>query len=243
MKPHVKYEVGDGKSIFLWHDRWWDGGILSETFPTESLPNPDSRTKISEMIHNGVWNGLLLIQLSKQFLSLILSHTPQIVLPSSSPTSSHMAALQLYFYLHSTASPGLTTPPTFCIYIWNERNKRPLGNEKRSYEEVLMMIINNVRMKLASLTVKSSNKVDDVSRTWQITMNRRKNKECLIEEWNISMEQEFCSPLNDAFMQEPLCASVCGTMYRGRVFAFEEIVVKGEISPWSPRTSSTNKLV
>ncbi|GJY16132.1 reverse transcriptase zinc-binding domain-containing protein [Tanacetum coccineum] len=51
MKPHVKYEVGDGKSIFLWHDRWWDGGILSETFPTESLPNPDA----SDVADKTIW--------------------------------------------------------------------------------------------------------------------------------------------------------------------------------------------
>ncbi|GJT61235.1 hypothetical protein Tco_1004768 [Tanacetum coccineum] len=58
--------------------------------------------------------------------------------------------------------------------IWNERNKRLFENEKRSYGEVLLMIINNVRMKLASLTVKSSNTVDEVSKTWQITINKRK---------------------------------------------------------------------
>nr|GFC13021.1 hypothetical protein [Tanacetum cinerariifolium] len=46
---------GDGKSIFLWHDRWWDEGILSEIFPTENLPNAHSRTKINEMIQNDVW--------------------------------------------------------------------------------------------------------------------------------------------------------------------------------------------
>ncbi|GKA89031.1 hypothetical protein Tco_0810843 [Tanacetum coccineum] len=43
-------------------------------------------------------------------------------------------------------------------YIWNERNKRLFGNEKRSQNEVLLTIINNIRMKLASLKVKNSTK-------------------------------------------------------------------------------------
>nr|GEY38104.1 RNA-directed DNA polymerase, eukaryota, reverse transcriptase zinc-binding domain protein [Tanacetum cinerariifolium] len=52
MKKHVKYEVGNGKTIFLWHDKWWDGGILKDVFPIENLPNVDSSIKISEMIQN-----------------------------------------------------------------------------------------------------------------------------------------------------------------------------------------------
>ncbi|GJS03467.1 RNA-directed DNA polymerase, eukaryota, reverse transcriptase zinc-binding domain protein [Tanacetum coccineum] len=55
IKKHVKYKIGNEKSIFLWHDKWWDGGILNEVFPFETLPNVESKVKISEMIQNGKW--------------------------------------------------------------------------------------------------------------------------------------------------------------------------------------------
>nr|GEX68190.1 zf-RVT domain-containing protein [Tanacetum cinerariifolium] len=130
MKPHVKYEVGDGKSIFLWHDRWYGGNVTNE------------------------WDEILIRMTALACNNPIMSVLRRIVIAA-------------------------------CVYcIWNERNRRVFENEKRSYGEILLMIISNVRMKLAILTVKSSNQVDEVSKTWQITMNKRKDKECLIGEWN-----------------------------------------------------------
>ncbi|GJT78837.1 AT-hook motif nuclear-localized protein 1-like protein, partial [Tanacetum coccineum] len=33
MRKHVKYKIGDGKSIFFWHDKWWDCRVLREKNP------------------------------------------------------------------------------------------------------------------------------------------------------------------------------------------------------------------
>lgn len=63
-----------------------------------------------------------------------------------------------------------------CVYfIWNE---------KRSHKDLLTVITNNVRMKMASLTVKSSRQVDEVCKQWQVTMNRKKDDETIIMPWN-----------------------------------------------------------
>ncbi|GJT70964.1 ribonuclease H-like domain-containing protein [Tanacetum coccineum] len=44
-----------------------------------------------------------------------------------------------------------------CVYyIWDERNKRLFGNQKRNHEALMQLIINNIRMKLVSLKVKNS---------------------------------------------------------------------------------------
>ena len=56
-----------------------------------------------------------------------------------------------------------------CVYyVWNERNKRLFANEKRDYKVLLTVIVNNIRLKLAS----KSAKIDEVSKRWQVYMNQ-----------------------------------------------------------------------
>ncbi|GJY90404.1 hypothetical protein Tco_0505600 [Tanacetum coccineum] len=62
-------------------------------------------------------------------------------------------------------------------YIWDERNKRLFGNQKRDYKTVLLMIINNMRMKLVSFKVRNSSQVANVSKEWQIPLNGNTNNE------------------------------------------------------------------
>ncbi|PWA79019.1 ATPase, F1/V1/A1 complex, alpha/beta subunit, Zinc knuckle CX2CX4HX4C [Artemisia annua] len=47
-----------------------------------------------------------------------------------------------------------------CVYfIWNERNRRIFGNEKRVVDELIKTIVNHLRLKLSSLHVKKSAQV------------------------------------------------------------------------------------
>ncbi|GJT69902.1 RNA-directed DNA polymerase, eukaryota, reverse transcriptase zinc-binding domain protein, partial [Tanacetum coccineum] len=55
MRPHVKYEIGNGETALLWHDRWWEGGVLNDLFPLDSLSVANTFTKVCEMISNGKW--------------------------------------------------------------------------------------------------------------------------------------------------------------------------------------------
>ncbi|PWA68056.1 reverse transcriptase zinc-binding domain-containing protein [Artemisia annua] len=72
-----------------------------------------------------------------------------------------------------------------CVYqIWNERNKRLFGEDKRSCQVVLSEIINHVRLKLASLTVRRTCKVIEVCNQWQISMNISKDSDCILDKWN-----------------------------------------------------------
>ncbi|PWA97923.1 reverse transcriptase zinc-binding domain-containing protein [Artemisia annua] len=59
-------------------------------------------------------------------------------------------------------------------FIWMERNKRLFTREKRNPNELLKTIIEHVRLKLASLKVKSSVQIYKVSKEWQIQMNVRR---------------------------------------------------------------------
>ncbi|GKA90452.1 RNA-directed DNA polymerase, eukaryota, reverse transcriptase zinc-binding domain protein [Tanacetum coccineum] len=55
MIPNIKCEVSNEENVFLWHDRWWEGGVLSNSIPFESLTGANSNTKLCEMICNGEW--------------------------------------------------------------------------------------------------------------------------------------------------------------------------------------------
>ncbi|GJV15147.1 hypothetical protein Tco_1360470 [Tanacetum coccineum] len=71
-----------------------------------------------------------------------------------------------------------------CVYyIWNERNSRLFGNGKKSYKDLLKIIVNFVRIKVASLIVKNSSTVTEVSKQWQVIMNIRKESEVILEEY------------------------------------------------------------
>ncbi|GKA30765.1 RNA-directed DNA polymerase, eukaryota, reverse transcriptase zinc-binding domain protein [Tanacetum coccineum] len=61
-----------------------------------------------------------------------------------------------------------------CVYfIWTERNKRHFTNEKQSYKDLVDNVVYHVRLKLASLTVKWTEQVKDISRKWKIVFNVR----------------------------------------------------------------------
>ncbi|PWA92677.1 ulp1 protease family, C-terminal catalytic domain-containing protein [Artemisia annua] len=72
----------------------------------------------------------------------------------------------------------------YVCYIWNERNKKIFTNMRRNCQELLSIITNIIRMKLVSLTVKESKQVDRVSREWQMSMNKTRNEEAIIEIWD-----------------------------------------------------------
>ncbi|GJZ45295.1 hypothetical protein Tco_0592891, partial [Tanacetum coccineum] len=41
MRKQVKYKIGDGKSVFLWHDKWWNDKCLNEIILTNILLRTD----------------------------------------------------------------------------------------------------------------------------------------------------------------------------------------------------------
>ena len=68
-------------------------------------------------------------------------------------------------------------------FIWQERKKRLFGNEMRSWQELVNVIINNVRVKLLSLKVKMSPQVKKVMDNWKVDM-QCVNKEQVLLKWD-----------------------------------------------------------
>ena len=57
MRNHVTCKVGNGKSVFFWHDKWWDEDIPSDIIPNEAIlqVNMDGNEKVCDMIDNENW--------------------------------------------------------------------------------------------------------------------------------------------------------------------------------------------
>ena len=59
-----------------------------------------------------------------------------------------------------------------CVYfIWHERNKRIFTNDKNDAKEVIMNVINYMRLKLSSLNVRKSTQIVKVCKSWDVVMN------------------------------------------------------------------------
>ncbi|GKF15891.1 hypothetical protein Tco_0057353 [Tanacetum coccineum] len=64
-----------------------------------------------------------------------------------------------------------------CVYfIWYERNKRLFTGEKRCSKILIEEIILHLRIKLASITVKSTRQIEEVGKKWKVHMNVLKDQ-------------------------------------------------------------------
>ncbi|GJW82255.1 hypothetical protein Tco_0146230 [Tanacetum coccineum] len=57
MKPYVRMIVGDGKSDFMWYDKWDDNGPLVNFVTDRDLYNArlSKKTYVADMIKEGKW--------------------------------------------------------------------------------------------------------------------------------------------------------------------------------------------
>ncbi|GKD73951.1 reverse transcriptase zinc-binding domain-containing protein [Tanacetum coccineum] len=278
IRPHIKCVIGHGKTVSYWHDKWWEGCVLSEAFPIYDLPEAKNKIMICDMISDGVW------KLSKQW-TIIHPQLNSIPIPNlmecddrvmwennkgevvkfsisnmwkdwiqgeekvawhkvvwfSQCTPKHSFILWLTILMRLSTQdriakwfPGRNTICPLCeecleshnhlffkcsysekiwtemrkksslnfinnewevilkrviemscnnsirsvlrrlilatcvYYIWDERNKRLFGNQKRDYKTVLLIIINHIRIKLTSLKVKNFAQVARVNKVVQV---------------------------------------------------------------------------
>ncbi|GJX09402.1 RNA-directed DNA polymerase, eukaryota, reverse transcriptase zinc-binding domain protein [Tanacetum coccineum] len=223
MRSHIKYIIGNGETAMLWHDRWWDGGVLNELFPLDNMAVANTNAKLCEMICNGEWKWpkswtRIYPQLNCIPVPNLVECEDKVVWNNNDGdyvklsiknmwkdwvhTGEKMTRLKRKMYMddvnnewenilnrviemaynNSIKSILRRVMLAACVYfIWDERNKRLFGNPKRNHETVLLLIINNIRMKLMSLKVNNSAQVADVNREWQVSMNGSNNSEVLMK--------------------------------------------------------------
>ncbi|GKD46635.1 hypothetical protein Tco_1271280 [Tanacetum coccineum] len=73
-----------------------------------------------------------------------------------------------------------------CVYyILQERNKRIFTSDKKKSNELVAEIFNHLRLKLASLTVKRTAQVVEVSKKWKVKMNTKDGSGSIMESMSI----------------------------------------------------------
>ncbi|GJY46428.1 RNA-directed DNA polymerase, eukaryota, reverse transcriptase zinc-binding domain protein [Tanacetum coccineum] len=57
MRNHIVSKIGDGASVFLWHDKWWGPDPITKFIPLEVIRNVglDTKMKLKEMVNDGKW--------------------------------------------------------------------------------------------------------------------------------------------------------------------------------------------
>ncbi|GKC96784.1 hypothetical protein Tco_1162226, partial [Tanacetum coccineum] len=60
MRNHIVSKIGDGASVFLWHDKWWGPDPITKFIPLEVIRNVgfDTKMKLKEMVNDGKWRWL-----------------------------------------------------------------------------------------------------------------------------------------------------------------------------------------
>ncbi|GJW94551.1 hypothetical protein Tco_0174223 [Tanacetum coccineum] len=93
----------------------------------------------------------------------------------------------------------------WCDVVWN---KRLFSNEKRSGQDLLNVIVNNIRMKLSSLYVKRTAQTDKVAKDWHVNMNFGSTKDDLVEEWDGKLDSNSAWVLGAATSTSNLCCPI-----------------------------------
>ncbi|GKB24652.1 RNA-directed DNA polymerase, eukaryota, reverse transcriptase zinc-binding domain protein [Tanacetum coccineum] len=161
IRDHVFKKVGNGKTTFLWHEKWYDkASTMTATQEIPSIQLNDNEEDTTLWITNNA--HLVKYSVGGEEIVLTISALPcnKNIL---NITRRIMFAACMY-------------------YIWKERNKRIFSNEKRSWKELVNKITKIVRLKLSSLRVKHSSHVNNIADIWKVKMNMCTNSAELIDE-------------------------------------------------------------
>ncbi|GJW01885.1 RNA-directed DNA polymerase, eukaryota, reverse transcriptase zinc-binding domain protein [Tanacetum coccineum] len=76
-RKHIRFKVGDGKSIFMWHDKWWGDVVMSDIIPNEAIQraNVNDKIKLKDMVVNGKWEWPN--EWDSAFLQILLISMPE----------------------------------------------------------------------------------------------------------------------------------------------------------------------
>ncbi|KAL2247985.1 UNVERIFIED_CONTAM: hypothetical protein Sindi_2650800 [Sesamum indicum] len=73
LRTMVDYRIGDGRNFFLWQDPWHHLGPLCDTFPRgPRLLVLDESSKLSTVIHEGVWQWPLIMDIERLAITHVL---------------------------------------------------------------------------------------------------------------------------------------------------------------------------
>ncbi|GJU16286.1 hypothetical protein Tco_1144252 [Tanacetum coccineum] len=159
VRPFFMHSVGNGKDIAIWSDNWCTIGHMSQIISNSMLS--DARIKdncaLVDMINNGTWCW------PEEWTQIIpvLTRIPVPRLNENKKDEVKKKDIIEKVAKHpcNNAIRSVVrriTLATTVYYIWKERNSRIFNDTKVPCENVLQMIMENIRLQIQRLQVKKS---------------------------------------------------------------------------------------
>nr|GEW88281.1 hypothetical protein [Tanacetum cinerariifolium] len=183
-RQHIICKVRDGSSIFLWHDKWWGPEPISKLMSMDVVikEDLDSNVKIKDMIAVDKWRWLAAMcpdslnhlffecKFTKEIWCKMRTIAEINFMPNKWEDIMNLMSVKKH-NMSIKSVLGRLILATCVYFIWTERNKRHFTTQKQSCKDMIENVVYHIRMKLASLTVKRTEQVEEVSRKWKIAFN------------------------------------------------------------------------
>ncbi|GJT60790.1 hypothetical protein Tco_1004323 [Tanacetum coccineum] len=189
VRENIRFVVGSRKNTSAWYDNWHPMGPLSNVISIRDVYDArlSDQCTVDEAIERGVWkwpnewfgrypilNNYGVPHLNKYRRDIgrlltqdrVLRWKPNEDLKCPLCEECNDSHEHLFFTLTKLVC-GATV-----YYIWNERNARLFGSNKRNEEAICHEIEDTVRLRLVNLKVKESNAVRNVEKLWKIKLQR-----------------------------------------------------------------------
>ncbi|GKB80861.1 hypothetical protein Tco_0947756 [Tanacetum coccineum] len=183
VRENIRFVVGSGKNTSAWYDNWHPMGPLSNVISKRDVYDArlSDQCIVDEAIKRGVWKwpnewfgrypilnnyGVPHLNEYRRDIDRVLRWKPNEDLKCPLCEECNDSHEHLFFTLTKLVC-GATV-----YYIWNERNARLFGSNKRNEEAICHEIEDTVRLRLVNLKVKESNAVRNVEKLWKIKLQR-----------------------------------------------------------------------
>ncbi|GJW20329.1 Myb-related protein 2-like protein [Tanacetum coccineum] len=187
IKPYVLFKVGNGKSIYVWHDKWCDVGPLDKFIQVRDIY--DARMSnldcLADAISDGRWkwadewskrypmlNQIVVPSLSMdedraQWLCEVGAMTPMIIFSLTAISPKWCGGKS-----RSRANWGLDLATCF-TWLGTYQNKRTFQNQnlQRTKDNLYDVIVRNITDMLKCLRVRKSTKVLNVAKQWNLKLD------------------------------------------------------------------------
>ncbi|GKB68906.1 N-acetyltransferase 9-like protein [Tanacetum coccineum] len=189
IRKHVKWKIGNGKSVNVWHDNWCPVSPLSDFIGTRDIY--DARISldctVKDIVNDGRWKWPA--EWNTDFAEIDQIQIPTLnenvednavwISDNGNENSFKISTVwkdisqqeeKVEWNIWSIVRRIILNAAVY--YIWQERNNRIFKQEKRDTEIMANLIRETAMMKLIGLKVKDSVTVNEVERRWQIQMKK-----------------------------------------------------------------------
>ncbi|GJW95089.1 DUF1997 domain-containing protein [Tanacetum coccineum] len=156
MKPHVFHSIGNGHTTSVWYDEWKQNGPLFNVITKRDIYDTrfNDSDKVVDLIENGRWKWT-----SDCYSRKVWEAIKGIIMMEKENYAwdDIIGKVQTMHCKNNIKSVLSKIGTAACVYVvWRERNLRLFQDEKRNEDVLIKVVKDEIKWKLASLTVKES---------------------------------------------------------------------------------------